>query len=136
VPRWLSAIERPGPEAEGQLRTNFEAYMCVVAVKSGIPSAWDLLRRTLPGLLSIVLAGGLPNAAHELLEVHLPPNGWNSWDFNRRLLIGPRDLRRSTGVDTAVVAQQALSADDLEFVLDERKKKRDKGGGSIFWPWS
>jgi hypothetical protein len=58
VPRWLSALERPGPEAEGQLRINLEAYMCVVAIKSRTSSAWDLLRRTLPRLRSVVLAGG------------------------------------------------------------------------------
>jgi hypothetical protein len=136
VPRWLSALERAGPEAEGQLRTNFEAYMCVVAIKSRTPSAWDLLPRALPRLRSVVLAGGLVNPAYKLLDAQLPPHGWNSWDFNRRLLIGLRDLRRRTGVDSAVVAQLALSDDDLEFVLDYRRSKRDKGGGSIFWPWS
>jgi hypothetical protein len=77
------------------------------------------------------------NPAYELLDIQLPPNGWSSWDFDRRLLIGLRDLRRWTGVESAVVAQLALSDDDLEFVLDDRRsKKRDKGGRSIFWPWS
>jgi hypothetical protein len=134
--RWLSALERPGPEADGQLRTNFEAYMCIVATKSRTPSAWDLLHRTLPSLRSVVLAGGLINPAYELLDLHLPPNGWNSWDFDKRILIALRNLRRWTGVDNAVVAHLALSEDDLEFVLENWKsKKREKAGKSIFWPW-
>ena len=136
VHKWLSALERPGPDAEGQARVNFEAYMCIVAIKSGAPAAWDLLRWTLPGLRSVVLAGGLLNPAYELLDLQLPANGWNSWDFHERILIGLKDLRRRSGVDNSVVAQLALSDDDFEFVLDDRKPKKRDRGGSIFWPWS
>jgi GTPase-associated protein 1, N-terminal domain type 1 len=136
VERWLSVLERLGPDAEGQSRVNFEAYMCVVAIKSGIPAAWDLLRWTLSGLRSIVLAGGLLNPAYELLDLQLPANGWSSWDFHKRILIGLRELRRRTGVDNSVVAQLALSDEDSEFVLDDRKGKKRDRGGSIFWPWS
>jgi len=134
VPRWLSVLERPGLDAEGQSRVNFEAYMYVVAIKSRTLAAWDLLRRTLSGLRSVVLAGGLINPAHELLDLNLPSDTWNSWDFHRRILISLRELRRRTGVDSAVVARLGLSEDDFEFVLDEPKKKRDRGISS-FWPW-
>jgi hypothetical protein len=136
ISRWLSALSRPGPDTEGQLRINFEAYMYVVAIKGRTPLAWDLLCRTLPGLRTAVLAGRLVNPAYDLLDARLPPNGWNSWDFNRRILIGLRDLRRWTGADGAVVANLGLLDEDIEFVLDDRKsKKRDKGG-SIFWPFN
>ena len=134
--RWLSALERPGPEADGELRTDFEAYMCIVATKSRTPSAWNLPRQTLPGLRSIVLAGRLMNRAYQPLDLYLPPYGWNSWDFDERILIALRDLRRWTNVDNAVVASLVLSDDELEFVLDRLKsKKRDKGDKPIFWPW-
>ena len=134
VPRWLSVLERPGIDAEGQPRINFEAYMCVVSIKSETRAAWDLLSRTLSGLRAVILAGGLVNPAYELLDLQLPPDGWNSWDFHKRILIGLRELRRRTGVEHSVVAQLGLSEDDLGFVFDERKKKRDRSG-SIFWPW-
>ncbi len=132
---WLSALERPGPEADGHLRTNFEAYMCVVAMKSSTPSAWNLLHRTLPSLRAAVLKGSVSNPAYELLDVQLPPDGWNSWDIHRRLLIGLRDLYRRTGVDRAVVAQLALTEDDFEYIFDDRKNKKREKKGSIFWPW-
>ena len=135
IPRWLSALDRPGPSADGQLLAGFEAYMYVVAIKGRTPAAWELIRRTLPGLRSAVLAGSLANSTHDLLDARLPPNGWNSWDFDKRILIGLRDLRRWTGADSAVVEQLCLPEEDMEFVLDDRKnKKRDKGG-SIFWPF-
>ena len=136
VPRWLAVLERPGSNAEGQPRVNFEAYMCVVAIKSGTATAWDLLRWTLSGLRSVVLAGRLLNPAYELLELQLPSNGWNSWDLHKRILIGLKELRRRTGVNNAVVAQLGLPDEDLEFVLDERKVKKQDRDRSIFWPWS
>jgi hypothetical protein len=135
VPRWLSVLDRPGISADGQSRVNFEAYMYVIAIKSRKLAAWNLLRHTLSGLRSIVLAGGLVNPAYELLNAPLPPDGWNSWDFHKRILIGLRELRRCTSVGQAVVAQLGLPDDDLEFVLEDRKKKRDRVG-SIFCPWS
>jgi hypothetical protein len=135
IPRWLSALDRAGPSADGQLLTSFEAYMYVVAIKGGTPAAWELIRRTLPGLRSAVLAGSLANSTHDLLDARLPPNGWNSWDLNKRILLGLRDLRRRTGVDSAVVEQLRLPEEDIEFILDERKSKKSSKGGSIFWPF-
>lgn len=134
VQKWLSVLERPGMAAKGQYRVNLEAYMYVVAIKSRISQAWDLLKRTLPGLRSVVLAGGLVNPAYELLDVQLPPDGWNSWDFHKRILIGLRELARHTGAGYPVVSGLGLSDDDVNFILDRRKRKNDKGG-SLFWFW-
>jgi len=136
VTTWLAVLKRPGPDAEGRSRVNFEAYMFVVAIRSSTSAAWDLLSHIFSGLRSIVLAGDLLNPAYELLERYLPNNGWNSWDFDRRMLIGLRELRRRTNADNIVAARFALTDEDLEFVFDSRKnKKRDKGA-PIFWPWS
>lgn len=134
VPKWLSALERCGPDAEGQALVNFEAYMLVVATRSQTSAGWELLKQTLSRVRSVVLAGGLVNPAYELLNSQLPHDGWNSWDLHKRILIALRDLRRFTRVDRAEVMQLDLADDDLSFVLDERKSKREKGGfSSWFW---
>jgi hypothetical protein len=135
VPRWLAALERSGPNADGQSRVNLEAYLFIVATKSADPTAWDLLRRTFTGVRAVAMAGGLINPAYELLERHLPPNGWNSWDFNRRMLIGLKDLRRRTGASRDTVSKLDLSDNDLDFVVEEQKGKKKDKGGSPFWPW-
>lgn len=135
VQRWLAVLERSGPRAEGQSRVNLEAYLFIVATRSTDPAAWELLRRTFSGVRAVAMAGGLINPAYELLEKHLPPDGWNSWDFNRRMLIGLRALRRRTAASRGTVATLDLSDDDLDFVTEERKSKKKDKGGSLFWPW-
>ena len=113
VPRWLSVLERPGPNAEGQAQTNLDAYMCIVAIKSEVVTAWKLLGRTISGLRSAVLAGELLHPAHQLLDRYLPSNDGNSWDLDKRIRIGLRQLRHSTGADEAMVAPLQLSDEDL-----------------------
>ena len=123
VRTWLSVLERPGSDAEGQARINFEAYMCIIAIRSELPAAWDLLSRTISGLRAAVLTEKLLNPAYDLLERQLPPNGWNSWDLDKRILIGLRQLRRRTGADEPIVARLHLSDEDLEFVFDDAPRK-------------
>jgi hypothetical protein len=135
VQRWLATLQRPGANAEGQSRVNLEAYLFIVAVRSSDPVAWELLRLTVSHVRAVALAGGLINPAYDLLERHLPSNGWNSWDFNKRMLIGLRELRRRTAASRSTVARLELSEDDLDFVADERKSKKKDKGGSLFWPW-
>jgi hypothetical protein len=135
--RWIASLKRPGEPAEGILRTEFEAYACVLVFRSKLPEAWELLAKTLSDLRLIVLSGELPPHACKLLEAELPSMGGDSWDLNKRILTGVRELYRTTGTGVDVIASFGLPDEDLAFIFDDRKKKKPDRASilSLFWPW-